>query len=428
MNIHKDLPELLKAGIITPETADRIQGYYKSKTSSSSNRLFVVFGILGAILVGLGIILIIAHNWDELSRSTKTIFAFLPLLIGQAVCGYVLLKKSNNTGWRESATAFLFFAVGACISLVSQIYHLPGNLSSFLLLWMLLCFPLIYVMKSSVAALLYIVGITYYAAEASYFSYPSSDSYLYWILLLAVFPQYYLLFRNHPKSNFLNVENWLIPTSITIALGTFAGGVSEFMYIAYFSLFGLFYSIGNNVFFKDLNLRNNAYKIIGSFGTLILLFTLSFDSFWEHLRKKEFYTGELISSTELWVAVVLSVLAIGYLYKQQKNKPWRELPILSYIFMVMIPIFILGFYSSIAVVLINLIILTVSILTIIAGTKQEHFGILNFGLSLITVWIIIRFLNTDLSFVIRGLLLIAIGIGFFSANYLMLKKRRRNEH
>lgn len=427
MSITKDIPELIKAGIITPETAEQIQQYYKGKSGSSSNRLFIAFGILGAILVGLGIILIIAHNWDELSRSTKTILAFLPLVAAQAICAFVLLKKSDNKAWIESATTFLFFAVGACISLISQIYNIPGNLSSFLLIWMLLCLPLIYVMKSSAVALLYIVGITYYAVEASYFSYPTTDSYLYWGLLLAVLPQYYFLFRNHPKSNFLTVENWLIPLSITIVLGTLASGASSLMYVAYFSLFGLIYTIGNNAFFKDKGLRNNSYKVIGTLGTLILLFINSFEGFWRDIILEQYVFGNWLTTTEFWVALGISLLALVYLYEQQKNKPLRELPILSPIFPIFIIIFIIGLFSSFAVVLINIVILTISIMTIIEGAKKEHLGILNFGLSIITLWIIIRFLNTDLSFVIRGLLLMAIGIGFFTANYWMLKKRKKNE-
>lgn len=427
MNIYKDIPELIKAGVITPETAEQIQQYYKSKGSSSSNRLFIAFGILGAILVGLGIILIIAHNWDELSILTKTILAFLPLVVTQAICGFVLLKKPDNKAWLESATTALIFAVGACISMIGQIYHIPGNLSSFLLIWTLLCLPLIYVMKSSAAALLYIVGITYYAVETSYFSFPISESYLYWVMLLAVLPHYYDLFRNHPKSNFLTVENWLIPISITIVLGTLSSGASELMFVAYFSLFGLFYTIGNNEFFKDRSLRNNSYKFIGTLGTLILLFVNSFDVFWKDLRRDNYSIGNWATSTEFWAAIVISLLALFYLYKEQKDKPLRELPVLAPVFLIFILIFSIGLFSSFSVILINLVILTISVLTIIEGAKKEHLGILNFGLSIITIWIIIRFLNTDLSFVIRGLLLMAIGVGFFTANYWMLKKRKTNE-
>ncbi len=108
MSIHNDISELVKADIITQETADKMFDYYKNKGSSSTNRLFIVFGILGAILVGLGIILIVAHNWDELSRGTKTFFAFLPLLAGQMLCGYTLMKRQDSIAWRESGSAFLF--------------------------------------------------------------------------------------------------------------------------------------------------------------------------------------------------------------------------------------------------------------------------------------------------------------------------------
>ena len=225
----------------------------------------------------------------------------------------------------------------------------------------------------------------------------------------------------------MNVENWLIPISITIVLGTLAGSLREIMFVAYSSLFGLFYMIGNNAFFKDHSLRNNAYRTIGSLGTLVLLFILSFDDFWSDLRNNLNFSWELADSSDLWITLALTLVAAGYLYSQQKNKPLRQVPILSPIFLLFIAIFFIGITSSFAVVLINFVILIISILTIIEGTKQEDFGILNFGLTIITVWIIIRFLNSDLSFVIRGLLLIAIGVGFFSANYWMLKKRRRNE-
>ncbi len=427
MSIQKDIPELVKAGIISQITADQIQTFYKNKNSSAPNKLLIVFGILGAILVGLGIILMIAHNWDELSRATKTIFAFIPLIVAQIICGYVLLKKRNNTAWREGATSFLFFAVGACISLVSQIYHIPGNISSFLLIWMLLCMPLIYVMKSSMATLLYLVGITYYAAETGYFAYPTAQPYLYIFLLLAVLPHYYLLLKNSPKSNFLVLENLFIPLSITIVLGSFAIMYGQLLYIAYFSLFGLFYAIGNTEFFQNQSLKNNAYKIIGSVGSLTLLFVASFSGFWHDIISTEYKLIDIWKTPEFWAATVITVSAIGYLYYRQKNKSWRQIHPLSIIFILYIICYTIGMFSSISVLLINLIIFALSILTIIEGAKQEHFGILNFGLSIITILIICRFLDSNLSFVIRGLLLMIIGVGFFVANYWMLKKRKINE-
>lgn len=427
MSLPKDIPELIEAGVISESTGNDIREYYKNKNGSSHNRLFIVFGVLGAILVGLGIILIIAHNWDELSRLTKTILAFLPLLLGQVLCGFVLLKKPDHTAWRESGTAFLFFSIGATISLVSQIYHIPGNLSSFILLWMLLSLPLIYLMKSSIASLLYLIGITYYACETSYWSYPSTESYRYWLLLLPALPHYYLLYKKKPKSNFMFFHNWLVPLSIVITLGTIAKNKDELMYIAYFSLFGLFYLIGSSHFFSQQSLRNNGYKILGITGTIVLLFTLSFDWFWKRLIRQHYQFNEILAAPEFWASIILTLLAIGFLYNYQKKKPLITLDPIGFIFLLFIPTFIIGLFLPISVVLINIYIFVIGVLTIRAGAKRNHLGILNFGLLIITALIICRFFDFDLSFIIRGVLFVLVGVGFFAANYWMLKKRRTNE-
>jgi len=426
MSILKDMAELLKAEVITQETADRIQDYYKNKSGSSTNRLFLVFGIFGAILVGLGIILIIAHNWDELSRTTKTFFAFLPLFIGQVLCGFALIRKQDSIAWRESATSFLFFSVGASISLVSQIYNIPGNLSSFLLTWMLLCFPLIYVMKSSVASLLYLIGITYYACETNYWSYLPSGSYLYWVLLLSALPHYYLLYKKKPIGNFMFFHNWIIPLSVVITLGTVANTMEELMFIAYISLFGLLYLIGDRDFFIHQKQRNNGYRILGSLGTIVLLLMLSFDWFWEGLRGKDLQFNEVITAPEFFASAIISILAAGLLYVHQKNKPLNNIKPLAPIFILFIITFTLGLYSSIAVVLINIYVFAIGILTIRDGAKRDHLGILNYGLLIITALVICRFFDTDLSFVVRGIMFVSVGTGFFAANYWMLKKRRTN--
>jgi uncharacterized membrane protein len=320
MSINKDIPELIKAGVITEDTAERIQQFYSLRDGTSGNRLFIVFGVIGAILVGLGLILIIAHNWDELPRLTKTVFAFLPLIIGQGLCGFSLLWKKDSVAWRESSASFLFFSVGASISLISQIYNIPGNISSFMLTWMLLCLPLIYLMKSSVVSLLYLTGITFYACEIGYWTYPDTQSYIYWLLLILALPHYYLLYKEKSKSNFLLFHNWFIPISIIITLGTFANDTEELMFVAYFSLFGLFYLIGEVDFFAQQKPVNNSFNILGSLGTVVLLLTLSFDWFWESLISENFQFNKIISTSEFFVSTIVTLLAAGLLFVTQKGK------------------------------------------------------------------------------------------------------------
>ncbi len=427
MNIEKDISELVHANVISQETADKIQDYYRSKGGHSTSRLFIAFGLLGAILVGLGIISIIAHNWDELSRTTKTIFAFLPLLVGQVLCGFVLVKKQESVAWRESGSAFLFFAVGASISLVSQIYNIPGNVSSFILTWMLLGLPLIYVMKSSMVSLLYLIGITSYAGEVSYGSYPPSESYLYWLLLLTVLPHYYLLYKKQPESNFMIFHNWFIPLSVIITLGTITKNQDELMVVAYFSLFGLIYLIGDLDFFTKQKLGSNGYKILGLLGILVMLLMFSFDWLWEDLRKEEYLFNEVIVSPEFIASALLTIFASALLFRQLRDKSLKDINPIAPVFMLFLLTFMIGLYSPIAVVLVNMLVFAIGVLTIRDGARLDSLGILNCGLLIITALVICRFFDTNLNFVIKGLVFVAVGIGFFAANYRMLKKRKSND-
>jgi uncharacterized membrane protein len=427
MALHNDIAELLKAGVINTETAVKIQEYYGKNRPSSTNRLFVVFGILGAILVGLGIILIVAHNWDELSRGTKATLAFLPMIIGQLCCVFTLLKRQDSVAWREGSAAFLCFAVGACIALISQIYNIPGDIGAFLLTWVILCVPLIYVMRSSITSLLCLIGITFYACILSYWSYPMEDSHLYWLVLIVILPHYYLLLKNIPKSNFTTFHNWLVPLSVVITLGTLADDHTPLMWIAYVSLFGILYQIGNIEYFNQQKLRNNGFKIIGSLGTIGLLLYLSFNFFWEDLIQSEFGFSELIASREFWVATILSLLAaigLGWHFKNNQLILFKPIALVFFLFILT---FIIGIYSPIAIVLINLLLFAIGVLTVRVGADQDHLGILNYGLLIITALVICRFFDSDISFVFRGILFMLVGIGFFTANYLMLKKRKTHE-
>jgi hypothetical protein len=71
--------------------------------------------------------------------------------------------------------------------------------------------------------------------------------------------------------------------------------------------------------------------------------------------------------------------------------------------------------------------LGIGILTLRSGSQKEHLGLMNAGLLIIAILIICRFSDTNMSFVVRGVLFVLLGIGFFLANYRLLKKRKSEE-
>jgi uncharacterized membrane protein len=56
----------------------------------------------------MGIVLIIAHNWDILPKVIKLAIGLLPLLAGQVMAGILIIKKSEDKTWKEGTGAFLF--------------------------------------------------------------------------------------------------------------------------------------------------------------------------------------------------------------------------------------------------------------------------------------------------------------------------------
>jgi len=421
MNLNKELPKLVKEGVISQEVSDSIFNYYQKEKTPDQSRLMLVFGVIGAILVGLGIILIIAHNWDDFLRPLKTGFALLPLIIGQLACGYTILRKKESPAWREASTSFLFFAIGSCISLISQIYNIPGEMGSFLFLWLILFLPIPFVMKSSVGSLLFLIGSSFYALNIGYWEFPDTPPYWYLFFIAVTLIFYLQLKKQKPESNALVFHNWLIPISLTICLGSFSIHHEEILFLAYMSMFAIFTQIGNTESLLNQPARNNAFRIIGWLGSVTILLILSFDAVWEDIRREIYQNSELITAPEVYTTLLVSIAAIFLAYRAfAKNK----LRINEILFFVLLLIYILSSHSSFAFVLVNLLLFTFGLLTIISGTNQRSLMLMNSGLLIITALIICRFFDTDLSFVIRGVLFLSIGFGFFIANYQLLKKKK----
>lgn len=425
MSLRQDITELLSEGVIDERTASDIHRYFASKTGSrKEERLYSVFGIIGSLLVGLGIILIVAHNWDNLGRSIRTFFAFLPLLIGQVAVGYTLARQKESTAWREGSAIFIFLAIGTSISLVSQIYNIPGNISSFVVTWMLLALPLVYLIPSSMVSLLYLVGITYFGTQTDYLGNGRELDLRYWALLIGIIPHYSSLIAERPVGNFAGLHHWLIPISLTIMLGSFAQQHEIVMFPAFVCLFAIFYFIGTSSHFKGRHPLANAYLPIGALGTIGILMAFTFRGMWKEVLSDSINMDGLILAPETMLLTILLVIAVILFVKRNRNRPPAEMRPLEVVFLLFTLLFFIGLTSSLVVIAMNFLVLIIGILTIRYGAIRDHLGILNYGLLVITVLIICRFVDTDLSFVARGIMFVIVGLGFFLTNYLTLKKRK----
>lgn len=418
MSLQKQVTELLEAQVIDEATASRIRAFYAKKDSTSP--LSTAMAIFGSSFAGLGIILIIAHNWDIIPKIAKTILSCVALLIGQIACLYSLRKKAGNRAWSEGSAVFLIAGFGAALVLISQIYHIPGDLAEYLLVWILVAAPLIFIIPSSMASLLTLTGITIYIIDRAADNEPT---FWYWILLIPVLIHYYRLFKTGAQRNFLVFHHWMLIISICIALPTIADFYEEWILFSYLAMFSIFISAGSLL---NVDRPIIAFQLAGILGMAAVLLIMTYQGVWKSFST-DFPGVRLLLVSPEFISSILLFIAATFLAIKSRKTGAETVPGTNLIYLVILPMSLLFVQPVIVVVLANLCCLLLGVLVIRAGYYQDHLGYLNFGLIILAILAIFRFFDTEISFVARGLIFLTVGLGFFILNIKLLKKRKNEE-
>ena len=424
MGFEKYLPELIENNIITREIAQDIVQYFDNKKKLTGNKLIMMFALIGGLLVGLGIILLIAHNWEYLPKYTKLFFAFLPLLITQGIGLYAIMRKEPSRIINETISILQLFAVGGSISMIAQIYQIQGEVYSYFLTWSFASILTIFLYNSSFTAILLTLGITIYAMDYGYWNFPGGEPYYYWLLLAAIFYHFYQKQKVSERGNFTLILGMVITLSIATVFGTISSGNHEFLFWSYLLLFSIFVTAS---YFDKFIGKGFSYslKYVGYFGIIVMLLIISHDDIWDvfEIEKYNFatlYTTNLISIYILLIAQIFLFIKNTKFDSIKKINYYELMPILS------IPLFIMGIYWDMGAISANILVLFLGIITIMYGNREDKLLIMNLGMLIIALLITNRFFDTDMTFLQRGLSFIAVGIGFFLTNFIIIKRRKKN--
>ena len=138
MRLDHKLAEWQKAGVLSAEDAARILAYEGQETRPY---LLYAVGGLGALTIALGVIAIIASNWETIPGGLK-LASDIGLAVG-LTAGIVAVSRRGIDWLRETLIALYWGYVLASIGLISQVYHLGGATWQALLVWTGLTFPLV---------------------------------------------------------------------------------------------------------------------------------------------------------------------------------------------------------------------------------------------------------------------------------------------
>ena len=147
-------------GIISQEVSETLLARYGSteaeRRSFSLNRLAGILAVMGVVLVGLGIVGLVAVNWSEISGLAKLVM-MVTCTAASYLAGWLLAYRMGYA--RVGIALILLGAIlfGASIHLIAQSFNVEVNHPNLVTVWFLGVVPLAYVTRSKALLVLSII-------------------------------------------------------------------------------------------------------------------------------------------------------------------------------------------------------------------------------------------------------------------------------
>jgi uncharacterized membrane protein len=423
--LQRELPELVSQGVLPAATAQRLQQHYgDARHGTATHWAIILFGILGTSLVGGGIILLLAHNWEQLSRPMRACIAIAPLLVTAALGAWLLWTRQQSTAWREGVATAQTLAIGISIALVAQTYNIGGRFDEFMLSWSLLALPLAYLLQATTPMLLYLTGIAVWSGALPY----QSGNALWALPLLGL--SLPLLWsssqpnRYHPRPVLLL---WvLVITFFVVSINADIHEVSRFNAwpLLFTGQFALLYLIGAHWWNAAASLRQAPLQTIGALGCVILALVLSSVEAWPRYLTNVYPVGLLQTVLRTFLLALFPLAALVLWIQSWHRQAWHACMLGA-----VMPLAALGCIASlldmsfIGAILFNLYLAAMGISTLVSGFRTRRLATVNAGMAILAALILLRFFDSNLGFVMRGIAFILIGCGFLATNLLLLRRR-----
>lgn len=169
--LEKQLNDWVSNNLISQDQAEGIR-QFEAKAPGGSWVLYS-FLILGTSIIGIGIISLIAANWDAIPDWVKLGVDFV-LLIGLAVAIHHSWNREQSIQYEVLLVCFLFLCL-ASIGLITQIYHTGGKLYQALMLWSVITAGIPIISRRSFGPFLWVSGF-FIALICTVFTAPSLES------------------------------------------------------------------------------------------------------------------------------------------------------------------------------------------------------------------------------------------------------------
>lgn len=421
--LFEELPDWIADGLVDETQAQRLRARYDADEANPDyNIAFIIASVLGTLLVGGGIVLIVAYNWENLSSNWRAVLSFAPLIVAQVIYGYAYFRKRDSIAWTESAATFLMLMLAASIGLISDTYQIWGKPEDFLWYWIVWSIPLMYLTNASLVTIIYLIAAAIWAVQMR-----GSDSVWYWALLAAAIPHVVLNLRQDKEAIRRNLLGWAL--CLTCMFGWFSTietAISEYVLLGTALILSIFLILGTYTFSRNRHFIQLPFSTFAVVGTFIFLLLLTFDFDFSDFAWREVVYGEKYTPTAGMInfgILILLLASYGWLGIREFAK---QSPV-GY-FILFLPLFAFAVLliersgaDILALILTNFYLLAWGIIYLIEGIQKRNMNLVNLGMLIILLLATARFFDTDWSPLIKGIAFIILGACFLLANWRLSK-------
>lgn len=408
--LQREVDRWVKEGLITSATAEILRQRYPVTKTSMTQTL----ALLGSILLGIGVILFFAANWESMSRTLKVAVVVSSFTL--AYLGGYYLRYTKGTypkvGYALICLGSLLYGSG--IWLIAQIFHIEAERGLGFMLWYVGVIPIAYLFHSSFNLFLALATLTSWFIAGKY---PLNWAFLLYPLLLAgtILP---LALRKKDQFNFTAAVIagyiWFIPLGVKLARVNFSfqlGIISLLLFslLLYFllQLFREEKSIfGENLLFS--------LSLVGMFAALA---AFSFNDFLhEFLDKHPLYNFPYL------VAAVL--LVIGVMKFKEKSLTVRDLP-LGLLYLLVFPFFPETARNSFLLIFNNIFFFVYTLLAIYYGYWLKRPLIFNLSMVMFAVAVVLKYFDFFFALLPRSVFFMSGGLLLLLGSIFLEHKRRK---
>lgn len=412
-------------GLISREQADALLARYPP-LQPARPWATIIFSGLGAVIVGLGVILLFAYNWQAMPKGLKLaiIFAALAGAHGGGMC-LVMRERYRSLGEALCVLGTMLF--GAGIWLVAQIYHIEEHFPNGLLLWALgalaMAWALPSVAQGIIAAALFTIWC---GVEAVGFDTPTHLAPVI-ILVLVGGLAWRMRSRTLLASALLSFA-----ASVLLSLGALHARLVVGALLALGALY---------VAAADLAKRHGrfaesspVFNSLGWVGYLIGLYLLTFSSVIGEIKREWPETVPPMAWGYWWALLAVCAGAWGLVAAQSLRQIRSRRPAGHPLDLLLVPLSVV-FYSVLVLAVwwpgrwtaagpFNLVFLAHAAALMARGCRRGELRLTLLGSLLLTVLTAARYFDMFHSLIARGLVFVLVGALLFAEGIVYTRSRK----